>query len=66
MVVIAFSGLPGTGSSTAGKLLAERLGLDFFSVGLYNKSHAEKFSGKSVKKETERSVVMWSTKKRIK
>src|SRR5438067_18809 len=62
MVVIAFSGLPGTGSSTAGQLLAERLELEFFSVGKYNKSHAEQFSGKSVDKETEKSLVMWKTK----
>lgn len=61
MVVIAFSGLPGTGSSTAGKLLAQKLGIDFFSVGTYNKSHAEQFSGHAVEKETEKAVVVWKT-----
>ncbi len=63
MVVIAFSGLPGTGSSTAGRLLAERLDLEFFSVGTYNKSLAEKFSGHAVEKETEKAVVVWRTEK---
>jgi len=63
MVVIALSGLPGTGSSTAGKLLAKKLKLKYFSVGAWNKSHAKKFSGKEVKGETDKSVVVWRTKK---
>ncbi len=62
MVVVALSGLPGTGSSTAGKLLAKKLGLKYFSLGAYNKSHAEKFSGRKVSKETERSVAVWKTR----
>ncbi len=59
MVVIAFSGLPGTGSSTAGRLLAESLGVEFFSVGAYNKEHAKIVAKKDVEKETEKAVVMW-------
>lgn len=59
MVVIAFSGLPGTGSSTAAKLLAQKLGLDYFSVGAYNKRHA-----KHIEKETEKAVAMWKMDKK--
>lgn len=40
MVVIAISGLPGAGSSTISKLLAESLGLKYFSPGEYFKSHS--------------------------
>jgi cytidylate kinase len=40
LVVIAVSGLPGAGSSTISKLLAERLGLKYFSPGEYFKSHS--------------------------
>lgn len=57
MVVIAISGKPGSGSSTAGKLLAEKLGLRFFSIGKYHKSFG---TGKS---ETERSMNTWEKKK---
>ncbi len=63
MVVIALSGLPGTGSSTAGKLLAKRLKLKYFSVGAYNKSHAKKFAKNSTRKETEKSIAVWKTEK---
>ncbi len=40
MVVIAVTGLPGAGSSTISKLLAERLKLKYFSPGEYFKSHS--------------------------
>jgi len=44
LVVIAISGLPGAGSSTISKLLAERLGLKYFSPGEYFKSHSSEDS----------------------
>ena len=44
LVVIAISGLPGAGSSTISKLLAERLGLKYFSPGEYFKSHSKELS----------------------
>ncbi|MBU5688727.1 MAG: cytidylate kinase family protein [Candidatus Aenigmarchaeota archaeon] len=42
MVVIAVSGLPGSGSSTLSKLLAEKLNLKYFSPGEYFKDHSNK------------------------
>ncbi|MEM5799778.1 MAG: cytidylate kinase family protein [Candidatus Aenigmatarchaeota archaeon] len=42
MVVIAVSGLPGSGSSTLSKLLAEKLNLNYFSPGEYFKDHSNK------------------------
>jgi cytidylate kinase len=59
MVVIALSGLPGTGSSTAGRLVAKKLDIEYFSAGTYNKEHAKSVAGKDVEKETEKAVVMW-------
>lgn len=41
MVVIAVSGLPGAGNSTVAKVLAQKLGLDYFSVGKYFKSFSK-------------------------
>ncbi len=54
MVVIVISGMPGCGSSTTAKLLAEKLGLAHYSVGDYNKSHA------SIGNETQKSITMWT------
>ncbi|MEM5777627.1 MAG: cytidylate kinase family protein [Candidatus Aenigmatarchaeota archaeon] len=42
MVVIAVSGLPGSGSSTLSKLLAEKLNLKYFSPGEYFKNQSDK------------------------
>lgn len=56
MVVIAISGKPGCGSSTAGALLARKLGLRFYSIGKYHKSFG------SSSKETERTFEAWSVK----
>ncbi len=54
MAVIVISGQPGCGSTTAGKLLSERLSINFFSVGHYFKSLDKG-------KETERSVKIWKS-----
>ena len=46
-LVIVISGMSGCGSTTAGKLLGDRLGIEFFSVGTYFKELArEKTKGK--------------------
>ena len=54
MVVIVISGQPGCGSTTTGKLLSEKLSINFFSVGHYFKSLD---SGK----ETEKAVKIWKS-----
>ena len=54
MVVIVISGQPCCGSTTTGKLLSEKLSINFFSVGHYFKSLD---SGR----ETERSVKIWKS-----
>lgn len=54
MPVIVISGMPGCGSTTTGKLLAERLGMTFFSVGHYFKSLGEGA-------ETEKAVRIWKS-----
>lgn len=41
-LVIVISGMPGCGSTTTGKLLSDRTGIEFFSVGTYYKKLAEK------------------------
>ncbi|OGI16113.1 hypothetical protein A3K63_02490 [Candidatus Micrarchaeota archaeon RBG_16_49_10] len=41
MVVIAISGLPGAGTSTVARRLAERLGIGYFSPGEVFKSHSK-------------------------
>ncbi|HLD84003.1 MAG TPA: cytidylate kinase family protein [archaeon] len=41
MTVIAISGQPGCGSTTTGRLLAKKLGLEFFSAGEYFKSFSK-------------------------
>jgi CMP/dCMP kinase len=56
MPVIVISAKPGSGSSTVGRTLAERLKIDFFSAGDYFKSHG---SGKS----TEKALGFWKTEK---
>lgn len=62
MVVVALSGQPGSGSTTVGKLLAKKLGVEFFSVGLWNKSQLEKLEGRTTETETKNSVEMWKNK----
>lgn len=57
MPVICISGQSTCGTSTTAKMLAERLGLKYFSPGQYYKKH---FSGAS---ETEKMVSGWRTKK---
>lgn len=57
MVVIVISGLPGCGSSTIGKALAEKLGLKFFSLGKKFKEHG---SGGN---ETEKAINVWTSDK---
>ena len=54
MVVIVISGQPGCGSTTTGKLLSEKLGTNFFSVGHYFKSLDKG-------KETEKAVKVWKS-----
>ena len=54
MVVIVISGQPGCGSTTTGKLLSEKLSINFFSVGHYFKSLDRG-------RETERSVKIWKS-----
>ncbi len=52
MPVIVISERSGSGYSTVGKLLAEKLNIDFFDVGMYQKSFGEG-------KETQRSIDVW-------
>ena len=51
-IVIAFSGLSGSGSTTIAKELARRLKLDYYSPG-------EVFKGYSKKKESEAALEVW-------
>lgn len=60
MTVIVISGMPGCGSSTTGVLLAEKLGLRFFSAGNHTKKIAIE-EEKIDKKQTERIVDFWKT-----
>jgi len=62
MVVVVISGMPGCGSSTTAKLLANRLNLKHFSLGDRNKSHIEKLTGHKPRSETKRSLQMWHHK----
>ncbi|MCX8178726.1 MAG: cytidylate kinase family protein [Candidatus Aenigmarchaeota archaeon] len=57
MVVIAISGLAGSGTSTLAKMLAKKLGLKYFSPGEYFKSHS---SGSN---ETERVMDVFKSGK---
>ena len=59
MVVVAISGQPGCGSSTTGRLLAQRLGVKFFSVGKWNKEQLHIIAGRSTRSETQDSIEMW-------
>ncbi|TRZ54476.1 hypothetical protein D4Q76_02375 [archaeon] len=54
--VICISGQPACGTSTAAKIVAEKLGLEYFSPGQYFKKHS---SGK----ETESAIAVWKTEK---
>ncbi len=54
--VICISGQPSCGTSTVAKIVAEKLGLDYFSPGQYFKKH-------SAGKETESAVAVWKTEK---
>jgi cytidylate kinase len=51
-IVIAISGLPGSGSTTIAKELARRLKLDYYSPG-------EVFKGYSKKRESEAALEVW-------
>ncbi len=62
MVVIAISGKPGCGSSTTGKMLAEKLGLKFFSTGEYYKKMAREKAAQKYHSETATSVNYFSSK----
>lgn len=57
MVVIVISGMPGCGSSTTAKLLAEKLNIAHYSVGDYNKSQT------TIGSETQKSITMWTSLK---
>ncbi len=61
MAVVAISGQPGCGSTTAGKLLAEKLGLKFFSLGNYTKKIALEVSNEP--EETKRTSEFWHSEK---
>lgn len=61
MVVVALSGQPGCGSTTVSRLLAQVLGIEFFSVGNYTKKIALNISGEP--EETQRTVEFWQSEK---
>jgi predicted cytidylate kinase len=63
MVVIAIAGQPGCGSSTTGKMLAKKLGIEYFSLGTWNKSQVLELRGKRTKTETEDSIAVWKHEK---
>lgn len=54
--VICISGQPACGTSTVAKIIAEKLGLDYFSPGQY-------FKKQSSGKETESAITVWKTEK---
>jgi len=54
--VICISGQPACGASTAAKIVAEKLGLEYFSPGQYFKKH-------SYGRETESAINVWKTEK---
>jgi len=56
MVVIAISGKPGAGSSTVAKMVAKRLGVDYFSPG-------QKFFKPSRKDDTTEALNLWKSDK---
>ncbi|MCX6818489.1 MAG: cytidylate kinase family protein [Candidatus Aenigmarchaeota archaeon] len=62
MTVIAISGMPGCGSSTTARLLAEKMNLKFFSAGDYTKELAKE-EAKIDKNQTERIIDFWKTKR---
>lgn len=61
MVVVAISGQPGCGSTTAAKMLAGKLGVEFFSLGNYTKNRALELSGEP--SETRRTADFWGSEK---
>ena len=63
MVVVAIAGQPGCGSTTTGKLLAEQLGIEFFSLGKWNKKQLKIIEGKKYHTETLNSIGMWKSRK---
>ncbi|MEW6095754.1 MAG: (d)CMP kinase [bacterium] len=56
MPVIAITGLPGSGSSTIARLLAEKLKVKYFSPGEYFKSHS------IAKHQTKQVLSVWLSK----
>lgn len=56
MVVIVVSGVPGAGSSTVARLVADKLDLEFFSAGDYFKKLSKKHS-----EGEERTMKFWQT-----
>ncbi len=63
MAVVAISGQPGCGSTTIGKMLAERLDIEFFSLGKWNKEQLRIIEGRSTSNETQDSIEMWRNKR---
>ena len=59
MVVIAIAGQPGCGSTTIGRMLAEQLGIEYFSVGKWNKAQLKILEGRNTSTETQDSIAMW-------
>lgn len=59
-LVIVISGMPGCGSTTTGKLLGDKLDIEFFSTGTYFKKLAAGMGGSG---EARNAVNLWKTEK---
>ncbi|MBI2971001.1 MAG: cytidylate kinase family protein [Candidatus Aenigmarchaeota archaeon] len=60
-IVIVISGMPGCGSTTTGKLLADKLKMEFFSVGTYFKNLDEDKWMDAYYRETATSIELWKS-----